>query len=471
MENWRPDISDPDVAVDLPSRVSPYFKLLKHCRHIGLEVKPDRTGYWVARVRRSDKRYMQRRVGMAFKDKATLVGFEQACERAVEWFETLEIRKVAAPDYEVGHKRQLSICPIGTVHTVGHALRDYLEWKQIAARRSHFETLVSLSNYHIVPRISQVPVQDFNGTHFHRFVLSVMQTPPKRGRVDPPGQIELREMSEEQLRKRKKTVNALISILRGAFELAWEHGHIDNDRPARCLRRLPNVDRPRVIFLTRAECHRLLQACDPNIEKLVLAGLYTGCRIKELIAMEARDFSQEERSIFVSNPKGNGPRYVLLPTEGVQFFAENCKGKLPSERIFKKQNGRVWSGEYKSYFQRAREKAGFSSEVTFHGLRHTYASQLLENGASLLTVADQLGHADVQTVSNTYGHLTNKFRARDVEQCFAPILSAADERQQEASDPPVFKHRPYSSWPRSNFSKFSGQLLTELSRSKSNHSV
>lgn len=58
---------------------------------------------------------------------------------------------------------------------------------------------------------------------------------------------------------------------------------------------------------------------------------------------------------------------------------------------------------------------------TFHGLRHTYASQLIQAGATVYAVAEQLGHADATTVLRTYGHLSPQIREAEVRQRFTSI--------------------------------------------------
>jgi integrase/recombinase XerD len=236
----------------------------------------------------------------------------------------------------------------------------------------------------------------------------VLETPPKFGREDPRIRNRIKSLTQDELRKRKKTFNALVSVLRGAFEIAYECGHLEPDRSIRSLRRLPNVDRPRIVFLDRSECRALLKVSNPDLRQLILAAMYTGCRASELIAMQVGDFALHTRSIYVASPKGRKTRHVLLPPEAVAFFKKLAFGRVTGDRLFRKANGRIWGGEYKSYFQKARTAAGLTATITLNGLRHTYASQLLQNSASIITVADQLGHANTQTVSATYGHLTSK---------------------------------------------------------------
>ena len=460
-DSWRPNLQDADTVLGLKPREAPYFNILQYCRHLGLQVTENGQDYWVARVRTKCGGYRQKRLCTAFVGGSMGPTFREAKSLAEAWFATPEVARIASEPYQVGSKRGLSICPFGLEYSEGHALEDYVEWKMLAATKSHFETLVSLINYHLVPRISHVKLADFNGSTFHQLAKDVLETPPKYGRKTPKERIDIRQMSQSQLRRRKKTFNALVSILRGAFEVAWERGHLDNDRPMRCLRRLPNIDRPRVVFLDANECTKLLDSCDPDLRQLVQAALYTGCRANELTTLTVGDFQPQNSSVFISSPKGHRTRHVILPRIAVRFFEQASQGKTRTERIFRKENGRLWGAEYKSYFQRARTTAGLPKNVTFHGLRHTYASRLLEGGVSLVTVADQLGHTNTQTVGATYGHLTSKRKVEEIEFCFAEKMPFA-EPELGAACSPMFRHYSQSSWPRSNHSKYAGPLLREL---------
>jgi len=461
--DWRPDISDTSVLFQLKPRDAPYFKIIEYCRHIGVHVRHGGSAFWVARVRTKSGGYRQKRLCMALDRGSLATDYADARMQADLWFETPSVAKIASEPYPLGSNRCLIICPLGSDYSVGHALQDYLDWKSLAATRSHYETLVSLINYHIVPRLAHVRLVDFDGKAFQKLARDILETTPKYGRNSKTLRVEIKSLTQPQLRKRKKTVNAIVSILRGAFELAWENGYIESDRPIRCLRRLPNAERPRVVFLDAVEQARLLDACDADLRLLVKAAQYTGCRANELIQMQNADYLHGSKAVYVSSPKGHRARHVLLPDVASAFFLKLSAGKAGTERLIRKSNGRTWGSEYKTYFQRAREKAGLGREVTFHGLRHTYASQLLQGGASILTVADQLGHANTQTVSQTYGHLTSTKKRDEIEACFSNDNFVHSRHSSHGADEvPVFKHCSGSSWPRANHSRFSGPLLSEL---------
>ncbi len=76
-----------------------------------------------------------------------------------------------------------------------------------------------------------------------------------------------------------------------AFQYAWESGKIPSDRPLRCLKRISVVHTPRLLFLNREECRKLLDACTPALRDLTLAALYTGFRVGELANLRVEDRS------------------------------------------------------------------------------------------------------------------------------------------------------------------------------------
>jgi hypothetical protein len=107
--------------------------------------------------------------------------------------------------------------------------------------------------------------------------------------------------------------------------------------------------------------------------------------------------------------------------------------------------------------------------ISFHGLRHTYASQLVQAGTSLMVVAEQLGHANTQTVSATYGHLVSRHRAEEIDAKFEPLLAsgrsdASPREPRQTNEERHLEERDVGSWPRANHSRYSGPVLEVLSR-------
>jgi integrase len=428
----------------------------------------------VARFRTKDRKYKQHRLDDADREEFGGLSYRDAVLAACAWFQRPENVSRAADAYPVGVRQSLIICPIGDVFSVGHALHDYIEWKRIAAAQSHFETNLSMINHHIIPRLSDIPLEAFNGLDLRRFARSVLESQPKRGTQQalPPRPIS--HLDEDALRKRKKTLNTLIGILRIAFQMAWENSRIESDRAWRCLRRVPNVERPRTLHLTRTECLALLSHCRPDLKRLVLGALYTGCRSTELLHLTVADVARDGYGVYVAPLKTYRPRFVFLPDEGMAFFLALCRDREPREPVFLRNDGHPWHPRnHRHLFKTAVRASTVPDEFTFHGLRHTYASQLIQAGTPLSVIAEQLGHANTTTVSRTYGHFAPQIREAEVRQRFAALVAEfADTAQCHAEALANLRttlHGPdwrgyaqiadTSCWPRSNFFRGDADLV------------
>lgn len=419
----------------LPIRNTPYYQLIVYGRHIGYLRDPQGDA-WYARIRTRAESYYRRRLGFAASpERPNGLTYDQAMAKALDWFSSTSIKPMAAESKQIGIREELIVCPLPGSYAVAHALSDYVEWKRLAAAKSHFQTSLSLINLHIIPRVGNVLLSEFCGEHLRRFVRDVLETPPKRGNrpVGPKHSID--SLDDEALRKRKKTVNTLIGILRVAFQIAWENGKTDSERSWRCLRRIPAVDRPRTLHLSRNECRELLVACRPDLARLVLGALYTGCRSTELLSMRCEDVGRDGYGVYVMPLKKYRPRFVFLPDEGMAWFLDLVRGRKPKDRVFLRDSGLPWFGNQKGLFKAAVREAGLPDEFSFHSLRHTYASQLIQAGATIYAVADQLGHADPTTVLRTYGHLAPQMRESEVRQRFTPLSFANyNASQQKAGE-------------------------------------
>lgn len=470
-----PSFAENGNLLSLPVRNSEYWNILEFCRHLGFSNRNGQDRFWLARVRLRSGSYRQTRLGRVKLFHPEGLDYEQAVSLARAWFETPAVQQVASEPFGVGVNVILRYSKGAVGFTVGDAMRDYVEWKRVAAARSHFETNLSLINHHIIPRLGDVLLCDFQGRLFTEFCLDVLEAPPKRGRQPLGQRLSLDALDQEALRKRKKTLNALIGILRLAFKMAWENGEISSERHWLCLRRVPHADTPRHYFLTRGQCQELLAASRSDLKLLVLGALYTGCRISELANLKVADVGGHVFGIYVGPQKSWKSRYVLLPEEGMSFFLDQCEGKHADELVFSRETGGSWGRTaYRHLFKEAVIKAGLPFDFVFHGLRHTYASQLVQAGTPLAVVAKQLGHANTDTVSRTYGHLSCQTIEDELSRRFAPLSSGRHDARLvgiRASLQSIPVPEP-SSWPRSNFCKSGGELVSlirDLNAQKRSH--
>jgi integrase len=95
-----------------------------------------------------------------------------------------------------------------------------------------------------------------------------------------------------------------------------------------------------------------------------------------------------------------------LSDEGTQFFAMLCAGRAGDEVLF------PWSkSAQRRALKAALTRAKITPPITFHGLRHTWASLAIMHGVPLIVVAQNLGHRDTRMCERHYGHLAKSFIA------------------------------------------------------------
>ena len=173
--------------------------------------------------------------------------------------------------------------------------------------------------------------------------------------------------------------------------------------------------------LTMDECERLLSACRaskwPKLYLLVLLGITTGARRGELQSLRWRDIDLSKRQASVHVTK-NGDKKVLALTEAatqeLSCFVEGAdrlvfaSTKCPSKPFSFEQ---VWKKAL---------KLAKVHNFRFHDLRHTCASYLAQNGATLLEIGDVLGQRQ-QQVTKRYSHLTIGHKASLVNRVLGSI--------------------------------------------------
>jgi len=164
-------------------------------------------------------------------------------------------------------------------------------------------------------------------------------------------------------------------------------------------------------FLTQEECTRLLEACKASkwrrLYLLVLLALSTGARKGELLGMRWADVDLVQRVAHVGRSKNGDPKVLpLIPAVVEQLEAlagAPTAFVFPSERVTMK----AYSFEPRwTEALRAAQIRGFR----FHDLRHSCASFLAQNGATLLEIGDLLGHRQL-SMTKRYSHLASSHRS------------------------------------------------------------
>ena len=208
--------------------------------------------------------------------------------------------------------------------------------------------------------------------------------------------------------------NATINRYKAAISVVFSYACREYDlpdNPVRHIRSLPE-NNARIRFLSDDERKRLfgvIRQCKwDKLYLLVLLAITTGARKGELTIIKWSDIDFNRQVAFISTTKNGEPK-VLPLTESVI---------TELQRFNKQDDSLVFDSEVKpgrAYcFTKPWKKALEEAEIEdfrFHDLRHTTASYLAMNGASLLEIADVLGHKQIQ-MTKRYSHLCVEHKAK-----------------------------------------------------------
>lgn len=224
----------------------------------------------------------------------------------------------------------------------------------------------------------------------------------------------------ERQRRAQSTANRTWSVFRAVLNWGYQQGFIPSDGAWRKLKPFREVDRPRTRALTVAECRRLLNACTSEFRPLVRASLLSGLRYGELTRLRVRDYSGD--GLTVANGKGGGTKRTPLTVEGVEFFDSITAGKLGDELVFTKGDGTGWGyQDQKGRMARACKHASIAPAATFHDLRRTYGSLLINAKAPLAVISEALRHADTRMTQRAYAHLLEKTVRKELQKALPRI--------------------------------------------------
>ena len=226
------------------------------------------------------------------------------------------------------------------------------------------------------------------------------------------------EDTSEAVRRRRSSANRVLTILKAALNLAHQERKVSSDDAWRPVKAFREADAARIRYLNDDEARRVVNGCTTEFRPMVQAALLTGCRYGELVVLTVADYNTDAGTIHIRVSKSGKPRHVALTDEGRKFFDAVTAGKAGSALVFTKSDGLPWGASHQQRPFKAACGIAKLEALTFHELRHSYASRLVMAGAPLAVVAAQLGHSDTRMVEKHYGHLAPSYIADTVRATF-----------------------------------------------------
>ena len=240
---------------------------------------------------------------------------------------------------------------------------------------------------------------------------------------------------EEELEWLGGTVNRYKAVMSKAFKLAIADGKVTRN-PARLVpqRRESNG---RIRFLTNEEEMRLRKAlrARPNCVPQLDVALHTGMRKTEQFTATWEQVDVTNKYIHLNETKNGSNRYVALNSQAIRVLKaleqQHDQLGLPADSPLFLSRHNIPMANPREWFANACEEAKIKG-VTWHILRHTFASRLVMAGVDLPTVKELMGHKTIQ-MTMRYAHLAPAHKLNALEKLVARQRPArGDGREQTA---------------------------------------
>lgn len=198
-------------------------------------------------------------------------------------------------------------------------------------------------------------------------------------------------------------LNLMVNAIKFLFEKVWNSPkttyHLPRPRKTHTLPKVLDEEDIKNIF-SRVE--------NPKHRLILYMAYSSGLRVSEVVRIRLTDIHRKSMQIRIEQSKGRKDRMVVLSKKVLALMEEYYRQYKPKEYLFEGQFGGPYSiRSTQMIFKRFKHLAKVNIKGGIHLLRHSFATHLLEQGADIRLVQQQLGHNSVKT-TQIYTHVTEK---------------------------------------------------------------
>ena len=226
-------------------------------------------------------------------------------------------------------------------------------------------------------------------------IMKYFKKPMEEVKIEELRDFLLKYLKEER-KLSERSVNYYNSVIRFIYEVTLDKLINKKQLPMyRKRRKMKDV-------LTKEELSTFFNACENYMYKTIFMMIYgSGLRISEAVNLRIEDIDSKKMRIFVREGKGKKERYTVLPETTLEMLREyykKYKPKHPEGYLFLNRKGKKLTIERtRVFFRRYRKKAKIDEKFVVHSLRHSFATDLIERGASILEVKELMGHSNIRS--------------------------------------------------------------------------
>jgi len=271
----------------------------------------------------------------------------------------------------------------------------YLKFYQQLILKKYSQSTVRIymaEFYHLLRLINDYPVQDLNPKRLKDYFLYCIKV--------------------EKMRERK--INGKINAIKFYFEQVLHRPKMFFDIP----RPKKPVTLPKM--LSKSEVKRLFNVTQ-NLKHVIALQLSygMGLRVSEVVNLKLTDIDSNRMVALVQGGKEKKDRYVPLPLSILPKLREYYIAYRPKKFLFEGQYGGPYAkSSLQQVFKKAMKKARINKKIGIHGLRHSYATHLLEAGADMRFIQELLGHNSIKTTQ-----IYTKVTPRSLSKIASPLDS------------------------------------------------
>ncbi|ERT60775.1 tyrosine-type recombinase/integrase [Megasphaera vaginalis (ex Srinivasan et al. 2021)] len=295
--------------------------------------------------------------------------------------------------------------------TLSEWLDEYLLDAKLRVSRATYTSYERICRVHLMPVLGSVPLVDLQPYHVRTLIAQKLEA-----------------------KCSTRSIEYMYVILKAALTMAVNEGLLYRN-PAAGVRK-PKVVKKQATVLTLDQLKILLSAIDDKeYYRLIYTAVSTGLRREELLGLRIQDININRRMLSVNQTVhyDNRQTYITKTTKTIsskrvislddatyQYIQDQINEiQYRRQSVFRykreldllfpaKDGGPIYPAYVSAKLKEYVEKAGLPTSFTFHGLRHTHATLLLESGANYKSVQLRLGHSSFKTTMDIYSHITQK---------------------------------------------------------------
>ena len=198
-----------------------------------------------------------------------------------------------------------------------------------------------------------------------------------------------------------QTVNLHLNAIKYFYREVYKSQAPINLKFSKTSKKLP-------VVLSRLEIEKIIDSIENGKHELLISLSYgAGLRVSEAVNLKVRDVNLDELTIHLKGAKGNKDRLTIFPEKLKADLSELMALQHGNEYVFSSERGgKLTERTAQKVFENALKKAHIQKNATFHSLRHSFATHLLENGVDVRYVQELLGHQNIRT-TQLYTKVTN----------------------------------------------------------------